>query len=200
MNDVLNISGQPISILELSAMLTGIVAVWLTVKQNIFCFPIGIINVILYAYLFYSPGVRLYADSGLQIIYIILLIIGWWNWSKKGNAKENTVFLTPRKTGISLTALVVIFSVLLGYILQKYTDASFPWFDAALTSLSLAAQWMIAKRYIENWILWIIADILYVPLYFIKGLPLTTLLYILFLFLAIKGYAEWLKIRRLHGN
>ena len=181
-------------------MLTGIIAVWLTVKQNILCFPIGIINVILYAYLFYSPSVRLYADGGLQIIYIILLIIGWRNWGKKRNTKEHSVFLTPGKTGIYLTALVIIFSVLLGYILQKYTNASFPWLDAALTSISLAAQWMIAKRYIENWILWIIADIVYIPLYFIKGLPLTTWLYTLFLFLAIKGYADWLKIRRLHGN
>ena len=193
MNEII-LFGQSTSLLELIAMLTGIAGVWLTMKENIWCFPIGIINVSLYAWLFISPGVRLYADALLQCIYILLLFYGWMRWSDK-NKKNEIIHPIKIKSGISIKLFLfcLISTIALALFLQKFTDASYPWLDSALTCTSLAAQWMIAKKIIENWIVWIIVDIVYLPLYLLKHLPLTAILYAIFLVLAFKGYSEWKK-------
>ncbi len=173
-------------------MLTGLAGVLLTMRQNIWCFPIGIINVILYAWLFFSPGIRLYADALLQCIYVVLLIYGWMQWKENKKIFENSYPVKIDSKILSKLFLInVAATILLAAFLQKFTDASYPWMDSALTCLSLSAQWMIAKKYIENWIVWIIVDLAYLPLYLSKHLPLTTVLYFLFLLMAFKGYKEW---------
>jgi nicotinamide mononucleotide transporter len=188
------ILGQSTSWLEIIAMLTGLVGVWLTVKENIWCFPIGIINVSLYALLFLTPGVRLYADALLQTIYIILLFYGWTNWAVKKNKIEVIHPIQINKsTLIRVLILTITGTILLSFFLSEYTDASFPWLDSLLTCSSLAAQWMIAKKYIENWIVWIVVDVIYLPLYIFKQLPLTAVLYFIFLIFAWKGYKDWKK-------
>ncbi len=190
-----SILGQPTSLLEIAGLLTGIASVWLTVRQDILCFPIGIINVLIYAFLFSSNGIRLYADAFLQIIYLILLIYGWIRWKK--NKIEinfpisiNSFFLTR------LLVFCIPAFFILGLFLANYTNASLPWLDAILTIISLAAQWMIAKKMIENWALWIAVNIVYVPLYIYKGLHLTAILYFIFLLLAFKGLSEWKKLSK----
>ncbi len=193
MNEI-TLFGQSTSWLEVIAMLTGIAGVWLTMKENIWCFPIGIINVSLYAWLFISPGIRLYADALLQCIYILLLFYGWMNWADRNKKKEAShTFKIPSKTAIKLFFIFLAATIVLAFFLQHYTNASYPWLDSALTCSSLAAQWMIAKKIIENWIVWIVVDIIYLPLYFVKHLPLTTILYAIFLLLAFKGFLEWKK-------
>jgi nicotinamide mononucleotide transporter len=185
----ITLAGQSTSPLEVVAMLTGIAGVWLTVKKNIWCFPVGIINVSLYAWLFYSPSVKLYADALLQCIYILLLFYGWFTWTKK--SADFFVRKIDVNTRWKISAITISAGVMLALFLQINTDASLPWLDSFLTCFSLAAQWMIARKYIENWILWIIADIIYIPVYIQKELPLTAILYSIFLFLAVKGYLEW---------
>lgn len=193
MNEI-SILGQNTSWLEVIAMLTGIVGVWLTMKENIWCFPIGIINVSLYAWLFLTPGVRLYADALLQGIYILLLFYGWMNWADRNKNKDSRhTYTIKQKSTFRLLITVLISTVLLAIFLQTFTNASYPWLDSALTCASLGAQWMIAKKFIENWIVWIVVDIFYLPLYFVKHLPLTTFLYAIFLLMAFKGYFEWKK-------
>jgi nicotinamide mononucleotide transporter len=186
------ILGQQTSWLEIVAMVTGVAGVWLTARQNILCFPVGIVNVALYAWLFFSPGVRLYADALLQCVYVILLLYGWFRWAGKNGAR-----FQPKSIGAkpAFRVFVLVFSgtLVLGFFLQKYTDASYPWLDSSLTCASLAAQWMIARKFIENWIVWIVADLIYIPLYVVKQLPLTAALYFLFLILAGLGYSEWKK-------
>jgi nicotinamide mononucleotide transporter len=190
----INIFGQSTSWLEVIAMLTGIVGVLLTIKQNIWCFPVGIINVALYAYFFFSPGIRLYADALLQCIYIILLLYGWFKWNKKiKEAKESNIVKLDFKKALLLFTIAVVSTIILANILIQYTDATFTWIDSSLTCASLVAQWMIAKKIIENWIVWIIVDAIYIPLYLTKGLSLTAVLYGLFLILAVKGFIEWKK-------
>ena len=192
-NEIL-IFGQNASWLEILAMLTGIAGVWLTMKENIWCFPIGIINVSLYAWLFLTPGIRLYADALLQGIYILLLFYGWMNWADNNKNKDSRdTFNIQPKTALRLSFIVLISTVALAIFLQTFTNASYPWLDSALTCASLASQWMIAKKMIENWIVWIVVDIIYLPLYFVKHLPLTTFLYAIFLLMALKGYIEWKK-------
>jgi nicotinamide mononucleotide transporter len=193
MNEI-NLFGQSTSLLEVIAMLTGIAGVWLTMKESIWCFPIGIINVSLYAWLFISPGVRLYADALLQCIYIFLLFFGWINWSQK-NKSSDKIHPVKIKSNDSRKLIIIclLSTIALALFLQKFTNASYPWLDSVLTCSSLAAQWMIAKKIIENWIVWILVDIIYLPLYIIKHLPLTAILYAVFLLLAFRGYAEWKK-------
>ena len=100
-------------------------------------------------------------------------------------------------TFVSFSTNMILISFLafisLSFFLQKFTDASLPWLDSALTILSLVAQWMVAKKIITNWVIWIIVNSVYIPLYYYKGLPLTSILYFIFLILAIKGYYEWKK-------
>ena len=194
MSDPILFLGQQTDILEIVAMVTGVIAVWLTAKNNIWCFPVGIINVCLYAFLFFSPAIRLYADGGLQLVYIVLLGYGWFNW-KKINAISSKANITrlPLHSILKLSVITVFATLLLGYLLKNYTDASFPFIDSLLTSASLVAQWMIAKKYLENWIVWIIADIIYIPIYISKNLPLTAVLYFIFLGLAIVGFIDWRK-------
>jgi nicotinamide mononucleotide transporter len=174
------------------AMLTGLVGVWLTLKQHIWCFPVGMINVLLYAYLFFTPGIRLYADASLQCTYFFLLAYGWFKWTRNDPEKKN---ILPSRTLINDWKKILLIAlpsvVLLSVFLQHATKADLPWLDSSLTVVSLIAQWMIARKKIENWYLWILVDIFYIPLYIYKGLPLTAILYFLFLILAIKGLKEW---------
>lgn len=186
--------GQETSALEITGFITGVLGVWLTIRRNILCFPIGIINVLIYAYLFQSENVRLYADALLQIIYLILLVYGWMVWNRSKNEKEEI-----RTVSILLAKKLVIIGVLstiaLGVFLSLYTNASLPYLDAALTIISLIAQWMIAKKMIENWLLWIVVNTIYIPLYVYKGLAFTSILYLLFLILAINGWYNWKKVK-----
>ena len=192
MLEPIQILGQTTSWLEVIAMLTGILGVWLTIQEKIWCFPIGIINVALYGWLFLSPGIRLYADALLQGIYIFLLVYGWSIWSMRKKEKLVPVKVTG-KTSLSLFLVCIAGTILLAAFFSTYTDASYPWLDSALTCASLGAQWMIARKLIENWIVWIVADIIYIPLYLSKQLPLTAILYFIFLLLAFRGYSDWKK-------
>ncbi len=186
--------GQETSALEIIGFITGVLGVWLTIRRKILCFPIGIINVLIYAYLFQSENVRLYADALLQIIYLILLIYGWMVWNRSKNEKEEirTVFILLAK---KLVIIGVLSTIALGVFLSHYTNASLPYLDAILTIISLIAQWMIAKKMIENWLLWIVVNTIYIPLYVYKGLAFTSILYLLFLILAINGWYNWRKVK-----
>lgn len=173
-------------------MITGVVGVWLTLKQNVWCFPVGMLNVLLYAWLFFTPSIRLYADASLQLIYFILLAYGWYIWIKPDSQSKK---IAPSKTTLSewkIISIIILPAIfLLAWFLQTYTDADLPWSDSSLTVISLIAQWMVAKKKIENWLLWILVDVLYIPMYIYKELPLMAFLYLLFLLLAIKGLKEW---------
>lgn len=190
-----SILGQSTSLLEIAGLITGIISVWLTVRQNILCFPTGIINVLIYAFLFSSSGIRLYADAFLQIVYLILLIYGWIRW-KKNKIEINFPISINSFFLIRLLVFCIPLFLILGLFLVNYTNASLPWLDALLTVISLAAQWMIAKKMIENWILWIVVNTIYIPMYIYKGLHLTSILYFIFLLLAIKGFGEWKKLSK----
>lgn len=184
--------GQWISFLELTAMLSGVAGVWLTMKQNVWCFPVGMLNVSLYAILFFTPGIRLYADALLQCAYLGLLIYGWYMWSGKKTEKKVEAPTYMQKAEWTKAILISLpATIILGAFLSTFTNADLAWIDSPLTVISLLAQWMIAKKKIENWLLWIVANSFYIPLYIYKDLPLTAFLYFLFLLLALKGWREW---------
>ena len=176
--------------LELIAALVGALSVWLSVRQNIWSWPTAIVNVVLYAIVFYEA--KLYADMGLQVIYAILSIYGWYEWLYGGAGRtELRVSRTGPRRGVLLAVIAAAGSALLGVFLHRETDAALPFMDSFLSSTSLVAQWMMTKKLLENWLVWIGVDVLYVGMFIFKGLFLTAGLYAVFLALAVKGYIDW---------
>lgn len=178
--------------IEIAGFVFGVIGVVLTLVENVWCFPVGIANVILSLLLFFQQ--RLYADALQQVVYIILLSYGWIAWVT-GDAGHRKLIITT--SGISLLGLCasacLLCTVLLGSLLSAYTDASFPWLDSFATSLSFVAQWMIARKKIENWLIWILVNFLYIGIYIYKHLPLYACLFFIYLVLAISGYITWRK-------
>jgi len=177
---------------EIIAVILGLLSVFLVTRQNVWCYPLGIISVFIYIFIFYE--VKLYADMGLQVFFIVLQVYGWYEWLYGGEKKTELKVSWGTKTIYGTTMLFVgIATVLLGSILHRLTDASLPYIDSFLAVLSMAAQWMMAKKYIENWILWTIVNIGSIVMYGMKGLYLTMFLFAIYLVLAIVGYVEWKK-------
>jgi nicotinamide mononucleotide transporter len=179
-----------VSPLEIVAALVGALSVWLSVRQNIWSWPTAIVNVVLYAIVFYEA--KLYADMGLQVVYAVLSIYGWYEWLYGGAGRtELRVTRTGPRLGMLLALIAAAGSVVLGLFLHRETDAALPYMDSFLSSTSLVAQWMMTKKLLENWVVWIGVDVLYVGMFIFKGLFLTSALYAVFLALAVKGYIDW---------
>ncbi|MDO7904131.1 nicotinamide riboside transporter PnuC [Pseudomonas sp. K1(2024)] len=176
--------------LELFAAVLGVIAVWLTVRQNIWCWPIGLVMVVLYSWIFYD--VKLYSDMLLQLVYAVLNLYGWWQWTRPDRveeARQVSRLDTPtlmRGLGVGLLA-----SIALGAAMAHWTDAAQPWLDAALTGFSLVAQVWMAQKRLQCWALWFVVDVIFVGLFLYKGLYLTAALYALFTLIAVRGWVEW---------
>jgi nicotinamide mononucleotide transporter len=171
---------------------TTLICVWLNIKQNIWAWPLAIIASAIYGYIFYQES--LYSDMELQFVFIIISIYGWWQWLNGNTQKDNLpVTNTPQKELLILLVFLVSFACISGYLHGKYSNASFPYFDSALTAISLVAQWMLAKKYLQNWILWIVANLGYIGMYYSKNLYGTSVLYFLLLIMAAKGFWDWKK-------
>jgi nicotinamide mononucleotide transporter len=187
--------GTGLSPLEISAAVVGAWSVWLSVRQNILSWPTAIVNVALYAIVFYEA--KLYADMGLQVIYAGLSIYGWYEWLYGGEGRtELHVTRTSRPLALRLLALAVASALLLGSLLHRTTDAALPYMDSALTTASLVAQWMMTRKLLENWIVWMSVDVFYVGMFVYKGLCVTAILYAVFLGLATKGWIDWRRSMR----
>lgn len=181
----------PMGLTEVFGFITGAVCVWLVVKQNIWNWPIGIANNIFFIILFWNAN--LYADMGLQIVYIVLAGLGWYWWLKGG--KEKTELPVSNVTPVEIAALAVIGAISthgMTLYLQSVNDSA-PFLDALTTVMSLIAQYMLTKKYLQNWYVWIAVDVIYIGLYFYKGLNLTAVLYAIFLTMCIIGLKAWKK-------
>jgi nicotinamide mononucleotide transporter len=177
------------SALEVIAAVFGLVSVFLSTRQNIWSWPTGIVNVALYTIVFYEG--RLYGQMGLQTVYLALSVYGWYQWLHGGAQKtELHVSRASPRLLVNLTALNIASWVALAAILRQ-TDAALPWLDALLTTTSLVAQWMLTRKILQNWLLWIAVDIVYVPMFISQHLYATALLYAAFLVLAVMGFVEW---------
>jgi nicotinamide mononucleotide transporter len=176
--------------LELIAVVLTLAAVYLTTRQNVWCWPLGMVSVTLYALVFQQA--KLYADMGLQGLYFGLAAYGWWAWLRGGEDHgELQVSLTSGRARIALLGLGLVAGVGLGAALERLTDASLPFMDSLLTSFSIVAQWMQTRKKLESWLVWLAVDVFYVGMFLYKGLYPTAGLYALFLVLAVKGFVEW---------
>lgn len=176
--------------LEVAAVAFGIVSVWLSTREHIASWPTAIVNVSLYFVVFGEA--KLYADMGLQVFYFVLSWYGWYQWKFGGtNRSELPVSRTARRHVVRLIPLGIVGSLGLGLILARTTDAALPWVDSATSVTSLLAQWMMTRKLLENWLVWIAVDVVYVAMFIFKDLYLTAGLYAVFLVLAVKGYVDW---------
>jgi nicotinamide mononucleotide transporter len=181
--------------LELIASALGIACVVLTARRNIWCWPTGIAMVTIYAYIFYEA--KLYSDALLQVAYFFLQFYGWHFWLHGGPREDKAPIARLSRSGWAATlGSVAAGTAALGYSMATYTDASFPYWDAFTTAASLAAQWHLGRKILENWYVWIAVDMVCVPLYFAKELRVTSGLYAVFLVLATLGLLAWKKALR----
>jgi nicotinamide mononucleotide transporter len=175
---------------EAAGVLFGIVAVYLTVRENVWCWPLGLVNVGLFVLVFWQA--RLYADMGLQVVYIGLCLYGWYEWLHGGESRGAlAVSRTPGWTIGLLALLGTAGAGLLGLVLARHTNGSLPFWDSSTASFSLVAQLMQTRKWLESWIVWIVVDVVYVGIYVYKSLYLTAGLYTVFLLLAALGFREW---------
>jgi nicotinamide mononucleotide transporter len=182
----------PPSLTESLGFVTGGACVYLTVKENVWNFPVGIANSVFFLVLFASA--RLYGDAALQILFIVLGFQGWYLWLRGGeNRTPLHVERASRRLLFGVAASVVVATCALTLLFSYVINDSAPFLDALVTALSLGAQYLLNRKAVENWWLWIVADIIQIYLYFVKELQLTAVLYFVFLALCIAGLRGWLK-------
>lgn len=177
--------------LEAFGFVTGVVNVWLLARQNIWNWPVGLANNLAYLLVFVTSG--LYGDAGLQVVYMTLGVYGWWNWLRRGSAPRLPVSRTTAAMWGILAPLTLTAFVFLRWFLSRFTDSTVPVWDGMTTALSLAAIYGQSRKFLESWWLWILADLIYIPLYIYKGLWLTSVLYLVFLLLCVFGLREWMR-------
>jgi nicotinamide mononucleotide transporter len=176
--------------LEGIAVFFGLLSVWFAKKENILVYPTGIISVLIYIYI--CLGVKLYADMGINAFYFIMSVYGWYKWSRKDeNRKVRPISYAGRMEWIIAISGTILLFFIISYFLTNYTDSNVPRWDAITTAIFIIGMWLMAWKKIENWIFWIVGDLISIPLYAYKGLVLTSFQFTVFLILAISGYLEW---------
>ncbi|TIH17132.1 nicotinamide riboside transporter PnuC [Marinifilum sp. JC120] len=180
---------------EQLSIATGLIYILLSVRQNPLCWPFGIISVAIWMVIVFQG--KLYSDAFLQFVYVVLGFYGWYQWLRGG--KDSTplkVQRVDRKLALRLGAIGLIAFVPTGYLMENYLEASFPWWDALTTVISLIAQYLLAKKYMENWLLWITADVMYIGIYYAKGWVGYSGLMGVYTAMAVLGFISWLRSYR----
>lgn len=177
---------------ELIAAFTGFICVYLNAKENVWGWPISIISSFCYIFIFYED--TFYADMALQVVFILVGFYGWYEWLYGGTQQE-ALEITRISRSQAVLSLVagVVFSALVAYLLSTQTDAQQPIIDSTLTVFSLIAQYLLARKILENWVIWIGVDIFYVPVFLGRDRHVTAALYSTYLILAVMGYLQWRK-------
>jgi nicotinamide mononucleotide transporter len=179
-----------VQLIEIIAALFGLACVWLGVRRHIGCWPTGLVMVLLYIVIFYRA--KLYSDMLLQVVYVFLQLYGWHAWLRGGpDSGPLVVSRLPRRQIIPWLAAGTLATGVLGGTMRLHTDASFPFIDALATVASLIAQWLMGRKVLESWLVWIFVDIVSVGLYLAKELYPTAALYAVFLAMAAWGWFEW---------
>ncbi|WP_182111465.1 nicotinamide riboside transporter PnuC [Actinotalea sp. JY-7876] len=182
-------------ILEIIGFVTGAACVWLAARENIWTFPVGIANNVVFAAIFVSSG--LYAGAALQLVYLVLGALGWWWWAR-GGADHGRLEVRPTPRWAWPVAVVAAAgaTAVLAVVLGTWTDSAVPFWDGLTTGLSLVAQLMLNRKWLGSWYVWILTDVLLVGLYVSLGLHVTAALYVLFIGLCLQGLRRWRRAQR----
>lgn len=182
-------------ILEITAVVFGLLSVWFAKKNNILVFPTGLINTSIYVFLLWKWS--LLGDMMINAYYFIMSLYGWYHWTrKKGDEAEfpiARITTAEKKTAVYLFLTTIAFVVVVYLFFNKFTNWM-SYLDTFITGIFFVGMWLMAKRKIENWIFWIVGDLISIPLYFAKGYTFTSLQYLIFTIIAFYGYLEWKKI------
>ncbi|MCF6333195.1 MAG: nicotinamide riboside transporter PnuC [Draconibacterium sp.] len=180
--------------IEMLGAILGILYIFFSIRQNILTWPTGLLTSALYIVVFFQS--KFYADMGLQVYYVGISIYGWYFWikgKKTEDSKTVPVRLASKQLWIKLTVIATILYLVILAILLNFTDSDVPYMDSFTTALSIIATWMLAKKYIEQWLIWIFVDFISAGLYIYKGLWPTVILFVIYTAMAYLGYIEWKK-------
>lgn len=177
--------------LEVIAVFFGISSVLYARKENILVYPSGIISTVIYVYLCFE--VKLYADMSINVFYALMSVYGWIVWKSKIKNQPLEITNNTLKENIFSVLAVGMLWLIFYIVLVNFTDSDVPYIDSLTTSICFVGMWLMAWKKIENWIAWIVADLISIPLYVYKGLYLTSFQFFIFTILAILGYLEWKK-------
>jgi len=178
---------------EILGVIFSIFYLYFSIRQNILLWPMGIASALLYMVVFFQS--KFYADMGLNGYYVVISIYGWFLW-KKGKEEQESglpVSRLGKKNAVILLLITTAAFVVIGMVLKEYTDSPVPFWDAFTTAVSFTATWMLARKILENWILWIIVDLVSMGLYLYRGLYPTMLLFGIYTTMAVIGYYKWLR-------
>ncbi len=190
--------------MEAAGLVTGLLCVWLLIRQNIWTWPLGLIYALISVVVFWRA--RLYADLGLHLFYVAMNIYGWYYWlegaAKEGwidTDKDNVADIDDElpvtnvtlRTAVILSMVTVLGIIAMGYFFAHFTNASLPYWDSATTVMSLVAMWMTARKELENWYVWLLVDVIATAIYLYKGLDFYALLYCVYIGMAFAGWWSW---------
>ena len=180
--------------IELLGAILGIIYVFFSIRQNIFTWPVGLLTSVLYVVVFFNS--KLYADMGLQMYYVVISIYGWYEWLR-GNSSDSKEMLKvsrlSRNLGLVLVLVSCLIFLLMWYVLKNYTDSPVPFADSLATSLSIVATWMLARKILEHWLVWVFVDAFSIGLFLYKDLLPTVILFVVYTVMAVVGFREWRK-------
>lgn len=178
--------------IEIAAVFFSLLYVFLAARENIWCWPAAMVSVILYTIICVKAD--LWAETGLQLFYGVMAVVGYLQWTKKRKASEDDkapIESWPLKKHVLPLALSAIITLLLGYVLKSYTPAANPLLDSFTTVFSLYATWLVTQKVLENWLYWVVIDAASIALYGSRGLYLTALLFLAYTIIAALGYLKW---------
>ncbi|MCH4156732.1 MAG: nicotinamide riboside transporter PnuC [Muribaculaceae bacterium] len=178
-------------ILQLTGVTLGLLYLWLEYKANIWLWAVGIVMPMVHGYLYFSKG--LYADSGMEVYYVLAGVYGWAMWKFRPQSEEKPLIIThtPLRIVPRLFAIYLVLHIALYFFLSRCTDSTVPFWDSFTTALSIVALWMLSRKFVEEWLVWLVVDATYVFLYFYKQIPYTGGLYTVYCVLAVVGYLRW---------
>ncbi|MEO8807699.1 MAG: nicotinamide riboside transporter PnuC [Burkholderiaceae bacterium] len=185
----------PFTWLELVAFVLAVLMVVFNMRVNPIGWPLAIVSSVLYFFLFWNS--KLYGDASLQIFFVVVAFWGWWQWLR-GTADDGSALrvreLGPRQRWWLLGVLAVAWPAT-GLFLKNFTDTDVPWWDAFPTAGSVLGQWLLGRKYVENWLAWIVVNVVSVALFAYKGLWLTVILYAVFVVMSVFGWRAWRRLR-----
>jgi nicotinamide mononucleotide transporter len=195
----LSLWGSPVTWAELLAFALSLAMVVCNIRVNVLGWPLAIAASLLYGLLFWDS--RLYGESALQLFFVAVALWGWWQWlrGRQADGAGLRVRFLSRRGRLALLAAVALAWPLLASLLRQATDSDVPWWDALPTTGSVAGQWLLGRKYVENWPVWVAVNAVSIGLFAWKGLWLTALLYLLFLLMALWGWRAWQQRATAHG-
>jgi len=180
--------------IEILGAVTGLIYLYFSIRQNILLWPWGIITSLLYVYVFFQA--KFYADMSIQVYYLGISAYGWYFWKTGKKIGETNQIPIVRTTGpayIGFISAVIVLTIVVGYGLDTYTDSPLPYWDAFTAGGSVVATWMLARKYLEHWLFWIVIDLVSLGTYLYKELYPTVFLFAVYTGMAVLGYFQWRK-------